>query len=103
MSKEGHKELFKKFCQEYVEGPEAKQSTTKTIIITAEKAQKIMDALKGAKLNKVPSSFKFLVTKTRRFALLNYPELQLKEVLCLPAKQKKLDYNEWLLTYFITE
>ena len=59
MSKEGHKELFKKFCQEleYVEGPETKQSTRKTI--TAEKAQKITDALKGAKLNKVPSSFKF--------------------------------------------
>lgn len=81
MSKEGHKELFKKFCQEYVEGPEIKQSTRRTI--TAEKAQKITDALKGAKLNEVPSSFKFFVTKTRRFALLNYPELQLKDVLCL--------------------
>ena len=53
MSKEGYKELFKKFCQEYVKGPEAKQSTRKTI--TAEKVQKITNALKGAKLNKVPS------------------------------------------------
>ena len=85
MSKEGHKELFKKFCQKYVEGPEAKQSSARQQ--QPKKAQKITDVLKRIKLNEVLSSFNFWVTKTMRFALLNYSELQLKDVLYLPAQQ----------------
>ena len=86
VSKDGHEELFWKFCQAYLDGKDCKQTTSKTV--TAEKAQKIKDVLNGVERNDVSSSFKFWVTKTKKFELLHYPELQLKDVLCLPAKQK---------------
>ena len=40
------------------------------------------------RLSDVSNSFKFWVIKTKKFALLNYPELKLENVLCLPAKQR---------------
>ena len=56
--------------------------------MTEEKAQKIKDALNDVERSDVSESFKFWVTKKRKFVLLNYPELDLKDVLCLPAKQR---------------
>ena len=80
-----HRELFKKFCG-------TKQldcdPTSKSKTVTEEKAQKIKDALNDVERSDVSESFKFWVTKKRKFVLLNYPELDLKDVLCLPAKQR---------------
>ena len=56
--------------------------------MTEEKAQKIKDVLNDVERSDVSKSFKFWVTKKRKFVLLNYPELDLKDVLCLPAKQR---------------
>jgi len=56
--------------------------------VTAEKAQQIKDVLNGVNRNDVSNSFKYWVIKTKKFELLNYPELQLRNVLCVPTKQK---------------
>ena len=84
MSKEGHRELFEKFCRtKYFD------HTTTSKTISEEKAKKIIDVLNGIeRLSDVSNSFKFWVIKTKKFALLNYPELKLENVLCLPAKQR---------------
>ena len=82
MSKEGHRELFGKFCRtKYFDH---------TTTVSEEKAKKIIDVLNGIeRLSDVSNSFKFWFIKTKKFALLNYPELKLENVLCLPAKQSK--------------
>ena len=56
-------------------------------MVTEEKAKKIKDVLNGVTTD-VSNSFKFWITKTKQFAVLKYPELQLNDVICLPAKQK---------------
>jgi len=85
MSKERHRELFEKFCSsKYLDCDHTSRSKT----VTEEKAQKIRDVLNEVERSDVSKSFKFWVTKTRKFVLLNYPEVNLKDVLCLPAKQR---------------
>ena len=56
--------------------------------VSEEKAKKIINVLNGIERSDVSNSFKFWVIKTKKFALLNYPELKLENVLCLPAKQR---------------
>ena len=83
MSKERHRELFKKFCgTKYLDC----DHTSKSKMVTEEKAQKIQDVLNDVERSDVSKSLNFWVTKTRKLVLLNYPELDLKDVLCLPAK-----------------
>ena len=83
MSKEGHRELFEKFCRtKYFD------HTTTSKTVSEEKAKKIIDVLNGIERSDVSNSFKFWVIKTKKFALLNCPELKLESVLCLPAKQR---------------
>jgi len=55
-------------------------------MVTEEKAQKIHDVLNDVERSDVSKSLNFWVIKTRKLVLLNYPELDLKDVLCLLAK-----------------
>ena len=65
MSKEGHRELFEKFCRtKYFD------HTTTSKTVSEEKAKKIIDVLNGIeRLSNVSNSFKFWVIKTKKFAL----------------------------------
>ena len=82
MSKEEHKRLFETFCKEryYDKG------TSKTVI--EEKAKRIRQAIKGEQDGSVTASFKHWDNRSKQFKLLSYPELELADVLCLPAKTK---------------
>ncbi len=80
--KKAHKDLVTKFCREaYLE--KGSKVTSKTI--EEGKAKKIKEVIKGEKSEVHSSSFKFWVKK-KKFELLSYPELNLNEVLCVPAK-----------------
>ena len=82
--KDGHKILFAKFCKEnYFLNT---GSTSKTV--NMDKAKRIKEVLRGEKLEVHSPSFKFWVRKTKKFEVLSYPELDLKDVLCLPVKVK---------------
>ena len=82
---ERHEELFEEFClKHYSNSSSSKYSKT----ISKNKAEKIKDVIKGENLQNYSSCFKFWVCKTKQFKLLSYPELDLKDVLCLPAKEK---------------
>ena len=82
MSKEDHRRLFETFCKERYYG----KGTSKTV--TEEKAKTIRQAIKGEQGGSVTASFKHWVNRTEQFKLLSYPELELTDVLCLPAKIK---------------
>ena len=66
--------------------------TSKSKTVTEEKAQKITDVLNG--WNRSRPEFPTLSDSavgyymTKKFVLLNYPELKLEDVLCLLAKQR---------------
>ena len=60
-------------------------------IVTEEKAKTIREAIKGEIGGSVTSSLKHWVNRSKQFKLLGYPELELTDVLCLPAK-KKVNY-----------
>lgn len=80
--KDGHKILFARFCEESY----FSNSTSKTV--NMDKAKRIKEVLRGEKMKMHSSSFKFWVRKTRKFELMSYSELNLKDVLCLPVKDK---------------
>lgn len=82
MSKEDHREVFEKYCKDKYYG----NRTSKTV--TEEKAKTIRQAIRGEQGGGVTASFKHWVNKTKQFKLLSYPELDLSDVLCLPAKVK---------------
>ena len=81
-----HKKMFEDCCAtNYID--KAGTSGNKSKTVCKEKADKIKSILKGD----VPStgcspSFIFWVKKTKKFELLSYEELDLRDVLCLPAK-----------------
>ena len=77
MSKEGHRELFERFCR----GRYLDHNHTTTV--TEEKVQKITDVLNRVERNDI--SNRPFITETKKFFLLNYPELKLEDVLYLPA------------------
>jgi len=85
LSKGSHREVFEKFCSKYLDL--GKKNTSKTIL--DKKAKRIKGVLNGVQVD-ASNSFKFWINKTKQFTLLNYPELQLNNVLCLPAKHKLL-------------
>ena len=84
MSKEDHRRLFETFCKERYYG----KGTSKTV--SEEKAKTIRQAIKGEQGGSVTASFKHWANRTKQFKLLSYPELELTDVLCLPAKIKVL-------------
>ena len=82
-----HKKLFQEFCEKaFLDNDGSKKCTSKTI--SEEKAVRIKEVLKGKKLEVYTPSFRFWVNKTKKFELLNFPELGLEDVLCLPVKNK---------------
>ena len=86
-SKDSHREVFEKFCSnKYLDF--GKKNTSK--MISDKKAKRIKGVLNGVQVDASNSFFKVWINKTKRFTLLNYPELQLNNVLCLPAKHKVL-------------
>jgi len=71
MSKERHRDLFEKLCSsKYLDCDHTSRSKT----VMEEKTQKIRDVLNGLERSDVSKSFKFWVTKARKFVLLNYPD-----------------------------
>ena len=56
--------------------------------MTEKKATRILQAIKGEQGGSVMASFKYWVNKTKQFKLISYPELELADVLRLPAKTK---------------
>mgnify|MGYP003482518905 CR=1 FL=1 len=97
MSKEDHRRLFETFCKERYYG----KGTSKTV--TEEKAKAIQQAIKGEQGGSVTASFKHWVNRTKQFKLLSYPELELTDVLCLPAKVKVLVCTRRVLRLFIID
>jgi len=84
-AKSSHKELFHTFCQKnYLSTSE--KVTSKTISLV--KAEKIRQVVKGVQLEYHSSSFKHWVKKSKKFEILNFPDLNLLDVLCLPYKTK---------------
>jgi len=80
-----HKKSFEDYCvANYIE-PSGK-NTSKTIC--EEKAERIKKIVKGDIPSNCSSSFVFWVKKKKKFQLLSYEELKIKDVLCLPAKVK---------------
>ena len=81
-----HKETIEDYCAtNYTEN--ARKSSNKSRIVCQEKANMIKLILKGDIPTGCSPSFVFLVKKTKKFQLLTYEELDLKDVLCLPAKE----------------
>ena len=82
------KKLFEDYCEvNYIERDEPSgRKTSKTIC--EEKADRIRRILKGDTPSSCSPSFVFWVKKRKRFQLLSYEELKIKDVLCLPAKVK---------------
>ena len=87
MAKATHRRIFEDYCQEqYLE--KAGTSGNKSKTISTEKANKIKNIIKGNIPDTCSPSFVFWVKKSKKFQLLSYEELDLKDVLCLPAKVK---------------
>lgn len=84
---ESHKQVFEAYCtSSYMEKAGTAGNKSKTVC--EEKAAKIKDFLKGNIASGCSPSFVFWVKKTKKFQLLSYEELNLKDVLCLPDKVK---------------
>ena len=84
-AKASHKEVFDTFCQKnYLSTSE--KVTSKTISLV--KAEKVRQVVRGIQLECHSSSFKHWVKKTKKFEILNFPDLNLRDVLCLPSKTK---------------
>ena len=84
-AKASHKEVFDAFCQKnYLSTSE--KVTSKTISLV--KAEKVRQVVRGIQLECHSSSFKHWVKKTKKFEILNFPDLNLRDVLCLPSKTK---------------
>ena len=80
---EEQRETFNAFIRDkYIEG-----NTKKSKTVTKEKLQKITHCLKNDPQCTSDPKFKHWV-KQRGFSLMNYGALGLKDVLCLPAKNK---------------
>ena len=82
--KEGHRELFERFCRGRYLDPNH-TSKSKTTVLTEEKVQKITDVLNRVERSDISNPF---IAETKKFVLLNYPELKFEDVLYLPAKQR---------------
>ena len=110
MSKEGHRELFRWFYLKYLEGGDSK-TTSKTV--TAEKAQKIKDVLKGVKKDKVSSSFEVLKSWPGEVTIINgrprhsqsqglvekgnhLVEMQLQAMKCEHKDDGSIPWTDWL-------
>ena len=81
---EQQRALFKKFCETQYCGTEPSKSKT----VTRQKGEKIINVLKSNPLSKdYCPKFRHWI-KQRRFSLMSYGALGLKDVLCLPAKNE---------------
>lgn len=99
MSKVAHRKLFEDYCKDcYLD--KAGTSGNKSKTICREKAEKIKAALQENVPDNCTPSFVFWVKKTKKFQLLSYEELDLKDVLCLPAKVKVSRFND-VINYFV--
>ena len=81
-----HKETFEDYCAtNYIEN--AGKSGNKSKTECQEKAKQIKLILKGDTPAGCSPAFVFWVKKTKKIQALTYEELDLKDVLCLPAKE----------------
>ena len=80
------REEFESFCKERYGGDSQLGTAPKSKTITKEKGERIIQALKQEDSDICPK-FKHWV-RSRKFQLLSYPPLGLKDVLCLPAKSQ---------------
>ena len=60
----------------------------KGIAINGHRRESENNSIKGEQGGSVTASYKHWVNRTKQFKLLSYPELELTDVLCLPAKIK---------------
>ncbi len=82
---DSHKQAFQGYCaSSYLVKSGTSGNKSKTIC--EEKAEKIKKVLKDDIPSGCSPSFVFWVKKTKKFRLLSYEELNLQDVLCLPAK-----------------
>ena len=84
---EEQRQKFEEFCKEKFS---AMSSTSKTI--TKDKGEYIKRILNGD-ISGADPSFKHWVIR-KGFKLIDYPLLELKQVLCLPAKKNVIACNE---------
>ncbi len=81
-----HKKAFEDYCAtNYIDKAGTPGNKSKTGC--QEKSEKIKSILKGDIPAGCSPAFVFWVKKTKKFKLLSYEELDLKNVLCLPAKE----------------